>query len=110
MHKALLHQYMYTQTHMHHTYVCIMHVFMYLYTITTTVTAAPGESEEAFAKRLAAEVEDVIVREGPDTVGVFIAEPLMGAGVWTKKKGVKCRQAKTQKHACVHITKTCVHT
>jgi 4-aminobutyrate---pyruvate transaminase len=40
----------------------------------------PGESEEAFAARLAAELEDLIVREGPDTVGGFIAEPIMGAG------------------------------
>ena len=40
----------------------------------------PGESEEAFAARLAAELEDLILRENPDTVGAFIAEPIMGAG------------------------------
>jgi 4-aminobutyrate--pyruvate transaminase len=40
----------------------------------------PGESEEAFAARLAAELEELIVREGPDTIGGFIAEPIMGAG------------------------------
>ncbi|HZA65433.1 MAG TPA: aminotransferase [Geminicoccaceae bacterium] len=39
-----------------------------------------GETEEAFAGRLAAELERVILREGPDTVGAFIAEPIMGAG------------------------------
>ena len=33
-----------------------------------------------FAARLAAELERLILREGPDTIGAFIAEPLMGAG------------------------------
>jgi 4-aminobutyrate---pyruvate transaminase len=42
--------------------------------------AEPGESEEAFADRLAAELEAVIVEEGPETVAAFIGEPLMGAG------------------------------
>ncbi len=39
-----------------------------------------GESEEEFATRLAAELEQMIEREGPDTVAAFIAEPVMGAG------------------------------
>jgi len=39
-----------------------------------------GESEEDFATRLAAELEDLILAEGPDTVAAFIAEPVMGAG------------------------------
>jgi 4-aminobutyrate--pyruvate transaminase len=42
--------------------------------------AHEGESEEAFATRLAAELEALIVQEGPDTVAAFIAEPVMGAG------------------------------
>ena len=42
--------------------------------------ALPGETEEAFATRLALELERLIQREGPDTVGAFIAEPIMGAG------------------------------
>jgi len=42
--------------------------------------ARDGESEEEFASRLAAELEALIVREGPDTVAAFIAEPVMGAG------------------------------
>jgi 4-aminobutyrate--pyruvate transaminase len=41
---------------------------------------ADGETEEAFATRLAVELERLILREGPDTVGAFIAEPIMGAG------------------------------
>jgi 4-aminobutyrate--pyruvate transaminase len=39
-----------------------------------------GESEEDFATRCAAELEELILREGPDTVAAFIAEPIMGAG------------------------------
>lgn len=39
-----------------------------------------GESEEDFAKRLAADLEELILAEGPDTVAAFIAEPVMGAG------------------------------
>ena len=42
--------------------------------------AEPGESERDFSARLAAELEDLIVREGPETVAAFIAEPVMGAG------------------------------
>jgi len=42
--------------------------------------AQAGESEEDFATRLAAELDALIVREGPDTVAAFIAEPVMGAG------------------------------
>jgi L-2,4-diaminobutyrate transaminase len=39
-----------------------------------------GMSEPAYAERLAAELDALIEREGPDTVGAFIAEPVMGAG------------------------------
>src|SRR5262249_7762206 len=39
-----------------------------------------GESEEDFAARLAESLEALIRREGPDTVGAFIAEPVQGAG------------------------------
>ena len=42
--------------------------------------AHDGESPEAFAARLAQELEDTIVREGPETVAAFIAEPVQGAG------------------------------
>lgn len=42
--------------------------------------AEAGESEQAFSGRLAAELEEMILREGPDTVAAFIAEPVMGAG------------------------------
>ena len=39
-----------------------------------------GESEEAFAARLASNLEQLILREDPDTVAAFFAEPVMGAG------------------------------
>jgi 4-aminobutyrate--pyruvate transaminase len=42
--------------------------------------AYAGESEEEFASRLAGELEAIIVREGPETVAAFFAEPVMGAG------------------------------
>ena len=42
--------------------------------------AHEGESEEDFSTRLAAELDALIEREGPDTVAAFIAEPVMGAG------------------------------
>ncbi|MEQ8230866.1 MAG: aminotransferase [Gammaproteobacteria bacterium] len=42
--------------------------------------AEPGESEEAFATRLAGNLEALILQEDPDTVAAFIAEPIMGAG------------------------------
>jgi 4-aminobutyrate--pyruvate transaminase len=42
--------------------------------------AEAGEREEDYASRLAANLETLIVREGPDTVAAFIAEPLMGVG------------------------------
>ncbi len=41
---------------------------------------APGQSEEEYASALAAELEALIQREGPETVAAFIAEPIMGAG------------------------------
>ncbi len=40
----------------------------------------PGETESQFVDRLAKELEDTILREGPETVAAFIAEPVQGAG------------------------------
>ncbi len=40
----------------------------------------PGESEQDFSTRMAAELEEMILREGPDTVAAMFAEPVMGAG------------------------------
>ena len=42
--------------------------------------ANKDESEPAFSKRLAAELDTLIEKEGPATVAAFIAEPVMGAG------------------------------
>ena len=39
-----------------------------------------GETEAEFVQRLARELEELIVAEGPDTVAAFISEPVMGAG------------------------------
>lgn len=59
----------------------------------------PGESEEDFATRMAADLEALIQQEGPDTVAAFIGEPVMGAGgvivppstYWAKIQAV-CRK------------------
>lgn len=40
----------------------------------------PEETEEQFVARLAAELEEQILAEGPETVAAFIAEPLQAAG------------------------------
>jgi 4-aminobutyrate---pyruvate transaminase len=42
--------------------------------------AKNGETEEEFASRLADELDELIIRQGPNTVAAFIAEPVMGAG------------------------------
>ena len=40
----------------------------------------PGETENAFVDRLIGNLEQMIIREGPDTIAAFIAEPVNGAG------------------------------
>ena len=42
--------------------------------------AKNGESEEEFSNRCALELEELILKEGPDTVAALFAEPVMGAG------------------------------
>ena len=42
--------------------------------------AEPGETEAEFTARLAAELDELICAEGPETVAAFIAEPVLGAG------------------------------
>ena len=40
----------------------------------------PNETEEQFTDRMMAEMEALIAKEGADTIGAFIAEPVMGTG------------------------------
>ncbi|NBB13714.1 aminotransferase [Pseudomonas sp. SLFW] len=42
--------------------------------------AQPGETELQFSARRARELEELILREDPDTIGGFIAEPVLGTG------------------------------
>lgn len=42
--------------------------------------AQAGESEEAFSRRRADELEALILEEGPENIAAFIAEPVNGAG------------------------------
>ncbi len=39
-----------------------------------------GESEADFARRCARDLEELILKEGPETIAAFFAEPVMGAG------------------------------
>jgi L-2,4-diaminobutyrate transaminase len=58
--------------------------------------ADASETEDAFSERRAGELEALILAEGPDTVGAFIAEPVLGtggiipppAGYWTRVQDV----------------------
>ncbi|OAY68836.1 putative gamma-aminobutyrate transaminase 3, mitochondrial, partial [Ananas comosus] len=40
----------------------------------------PGETEEEFSTRLVNNLENLILKEGPETIAAFIAEPVIGAG------------------------------
>jgi L-2,4-diaminobutyrate transaminase len=42
--------------------------------------AESGETEQGFSLRRAAELDALIEQEGPDTIGAFIAEPVLGTG------------------------------
>lgn len=42
--------------------------------------APAGMTEREFSRHLAGELEQLIQREGPDTIAAFFAEPVMGAG------------------------------
>ena len=42
--------------------------------------AEEGETEDEFTTRLANNLEDLIIEEGPETIAAFIAEPILGAG------------------------------
>lgn len=42
--------------------------------------AEAGETELEFSRRRAEELEELILREDPDTIGAFIAEPVLGTG------------------------------
>jgi L-2,4-diaminobutyrate transaminase len=42
--------------------------------------AEPGENERDYSRRLAGELERLILAEGPETIAAFIGEPVMGTG------------------------------
>ena len=68
------------QDHMHHGFGLPLPGFLHTGSPHFYRDGRPGETEEAFATRLAAELEELILREDPATVGAFFAEPIMGAG------------------------------
>ena len=68
------------QDHMHHGFGLPLPEFLHTGSPHFYRDALPGESEEAFATRLATELEELILSEDPQTIGAFFAEPIMGAG------------------------------
>jgi len=66
---------------------------------------APGESESDFVARRARELEELILREGADTVAAFIAEPVTGGGgVFVPAEGYFAAiQAVLRRHAVLFI-------
>ncbi len=54
--------------------------FFHLTTPSLYRDGLPGETEEQFSTRLAAELETLIRALGPETIAAFVAEPVMGAG------------------------------
>jgi 4-aminobutyrate--pyruvate transaminase len=64
-----------------------------------------GESEEAFATRMAEALDKLIVAEGPETVAAFFAEPVMGAGgaVLPPKTYFQKIQAVLRKHDVLFV-------
>ncbi|WP_374764300.1 aminotransferase [Yunchengibacter salinarum] len=64
-----------------------------------------GESEEAYCDRLIADLEDIIEREGADTIAAFFAEPVMGTGgVFLPPKGYFQKvQALLKKHDILFV-------
>ncbi len=54
--------------------------------------AEEGEDEEAFTTRMIRDLEELIAREGAETIAAFIAEPIMGTGgVFLPPKGYFAR-------------------
>jgi 4-aminobutyrate--pyruvate transaminase len=54
--------------------------FMHVTTPHFTRHAQSGETEEAFSDRLVADIERLILAQGPQTIAAFFVEPVMGAG------------------------------
>jgi len=67
--------------------------------------AEVGESEEAFATRMADALDALIVEEGSDTVAAFFAEPVMGAGgaILPPKTYFEKVQAVLEKHDVLFV-------
>ncbi|KAI7783115.1 hypothetical protein LA080_012569 [Diaporthe eres] len=71
----------------------------------------PGEPDEAFVARKAAELEDTFQAAGPDTIAAFIAEPVVGAalGCVPAPPGYfKAMKAVCEQHGALLILDECV--
>jgi 4-aminobutyrate--pyruvate transaminase len=65
---------------MHREYGLPLPGFLHTHCPDTYRNSLPGESDDAFGDRMAADLEAMILAEGPDTVAGFIAEPINAGG------------------------------
>jgi 4-aminobutyrate--pyruvate transaminase len=73
---------------MHREYGLPLPGFLHTHCPDTYRNSLTGESDEAFGDRMAADLEAMILAEGPDTVAGFIAEPInAGGGIIVPPKG-----------------------
>lgn len=68
------------QPHMHAKFGLPMDDFLKTETPNYYLNSQDGESEEEFSSRMAADLEQVILEAGPDTIAAFFAEPMQSGG------------------------------
>jgi len=68
------------QPHMHAKFGLNLDEFLKVSTPNYYRNHQPGECEGAFSARLAQELEDLILHEGPETIAAFVAEPMQSGG------------------------------
>lgn len=66
--------------HMHRGFGVSVPGFLRLQCPDRTGAAATGHSDPEFVDWLVEDLEELIAREGPDTIAAFIGEPILGAG------------------------------
>lgn len=68
------------QPHMHAGFGLRMDDFLKLSTPNYYLNSAPGETEEEFSARMAAEFDQAVLDAGPGTIAAFFAEPMQSGG------------------------------
>ncbi|KAJ6380651.1 hypothetical protein OIU77_029531 [Salix suchowensis] len=60
--------------------ICLLNLFSTLTVLITGAIISQARQRRNFSTRLANNLENLILKEGPETIAAFIAEPVMGAG------------------------------